>query len=106
MPPLETPSDARSASGLYDPKTRKLFDPKDPATAVDPGRLAFGQERMLVTPLQMAMVAAGIANKGVVMTPRAHQGGALARAAAWSRRLHPRKYSQATKPKTAAASAT
>ena len=35
-----------------------LFDPKD-ATQVDPGRLAFGQERLLVTPLQMAMVAAG-----------------------------------------------
>jgi peptidoglycan glycosyltransferase len=31
--------------------------------------LAFGQERMLVTPLQMAMVAGAIANKGVVMKP-------------------------------------
>ena len=102
VPPLETPSEARSGSGLYDPKTRELFDPNDPATAVDPGRLAFGQERLLVTPLQMAMVAAGIANHGTVMTPRlvkkvlAPDGGVVAR-------LHPRKLSQAASPKTAAA---
>jgi peptidoglycan glycosyltransferase len=102
VPPLETPSESRSGSGLYDPKTRKLFDPKNPATAVDAGRLAFGQERLLVTPLQMAMVAAGIANHGTVMTPRvvkevlAPNGDVIAR-------THPRKYSQAASPKTAAA---
>src|SRR4051812_8065282 len=102
VPPLETPSEARSGSGLYDPKTRKLFDPKDPNTAIDPGRLAFGQERLLVTPLQMAMVAAGIANKGVVMTPRLVKevlspgGGVVPR-------THPRKSSRAATPKTAAA---
>jgi peptidoglycan glycosyltransferase len=69
-PPLETPPSERYPSGLYDRATHKLWDPKDPATQVDPGRLAFGQERMLVTPLQMAMVAATIANKGVVVKPR------------------------------------
>ena len=69
VPPLETPSDSRSASGLYDQRTRQLFNPKNPDTAVDPGRLAFGQERMLVTPLQMAMVAATIGNGGVEMAP-------------------------------------
>ena len=31
--------------------------------------MAFGQERMLVTPLQMAMVAGGIGNAGIVMRP-------------------------------------
>ena len=78
MPPLETPS--RRALGLRAcTRERKLFDPKDPNSQVDPGRLAFGQERMLVTPLQMAMVAAGIANKGAVMTPHADQAGRLAR---------------------------
>jgi penicillin-binding protein A len=66
LPPLETPSDERAASGLY--AQGDLFSPDDP-NAVDPGRLAFGQERMLVTPLQMAMVAAGVANSGVVMEP-------------------------------------
>src|SRR5262249_4609866 len=81
-PPLETPSDARSPSGLY--KGSNLFDPKDANSQVDPGRLAFGQERMLVTPLQMALVAAAIANKGKVPTPRlvkevrAPGGGAIA----------------------------
>jgi peptidoglycan glycosyltransferase len=66
VPPLETPVNERSASGLYD-KGRPYF-PKDD-TQVDPGRLAFGQERMLVTPLQMAMVSAAIANGGRVMKP-------------------------------------
>jgi peptidoglycan glycosyltransferase len=65
-PPLETPSNERGPSGLYD--HGRLFLPHDP-NQVDPGRLAFGQERMQVTPLQMAMVTAGIANGGVVMRP-------------------------------------
>ncbi len=65
-PPLETPDNERVASGLYD--DGKLFDPKVDSD-VDAGRFAFGQERLLVTPLQMAMVAAAIANGGVVMKP-------------------------------------
>jgi penicillin-binding protein A len=66
-PPLETPGDERYPSGLYNGS--RLFDPRDPATQVDPGRLAFGQERLLVTPLQMAMVASTIGNGGVVPKP-------------------------------------
>ena len=66
VPPLETPANERAASGLYD-KGRLFFPKEDPQ--VDPGRLAFGQERMLVTPLQMAMVAGAIANGGMVMHP-------------------------------------
>ena len=65
-PPLETPPDERRASGLYD--HGRLFFPKHDYD-VDPGRLAFGQERLGVTPLQMAMVAAAIGNGGVVMQP-------------------------------------
>jgi peptidoglycan glycosyltransferase len=65
-PPLETPSGEREPSGLY--QDGELFDPEED-TEVDPGRFAFGQERLLVTPLQMAMVAATIANDGVVMRP-------------------------------------
>ena len=70
-PPTGLPPSEIYPSGLYDfTKTgRKLFDPKHPATQVDPGRLAFGQERMLVTPLQMALVAAMVANGGVAMQP-------------------------------------
>src|SRR4029079_551522 len=68
--PLEIPGDTRLASGLLDPKTNKLYDPKNPNAQVDPGRLAFGQERLGVSPLQMAMVAAGIANHGTLMSPQ------------------------------------
>ena len=66
LPPLETPESERRASGLY--VNGRLFDPRRDSD-VDPGRFAFGQERLLVTPLQMAMVAAGIANNGSVMEP-------------------------------------
>jgi peptidoglycan glycosyltransferase len=65
-PPIDLPSGERSPSGLY--QGRKLL-PRVEESKVDPGRLAFGQERMLVTPLQMAMVAGAIGNKGVVMEP-------------------------------------
>jgi peptidoglycan glycosyltransferase len=68
LPPLELPESERVASGLYD--HGRLFDPKHPDTQVDPGRLAFGQERLSVTPLQMAMVAAAIGNHGVEMRPQ------------------------------------
>jgi penicillin-binding protein A len=65
-PALDTPPDERSPSGLYD--KGRLYRPKD-NFKVDPGRLAFGQERMLVTPLQMAMVAGTVGHDGVVMRP-------------------------------------
>jgi penicillin-binding protein A len=65
-PPLETPSNERAPSGLY--KGTELFDPELDSD-VDPGRFAFGQERLLVTPLQMAMVAGTIANDGMLMRP-------------------------------------
>ena len=65
-PPLETPVGERRPSGLYD--KRKLYEPKRDSD-VDPGRLAFGQERLLVTPLEMAMVAGAIGNGGILMQP-------------------------------------
>jgi penicillin-binding protein A len=98
-PPLETPGNERAPSGLYN--HGKLFYPKDPATQVDPGRLAFGQERMLTTPLQMAMVAAAVGNKGVIMEPHVVDritapGGGLVE------RVRPRKYKRAMRTNTAA----
>jgi peptidoglycan glycosyltransferase len=99
-PPLETPGNERAASGLY--SHGRLFDPKNPQFAVDPGRLAFGQERMLVTPLQMAMVAAAVGNHGVIMRPHvvdrvtAPDGGVVTR-------TRPHKYKRAMKTSTAAA---
>ena len=65
-PPLETPTDERVASGLY--RNGKLFYPRVDAN-VDAGRMAFGQERMLVTALQNAMVAGAIGVGGRLMEP-------------------------------------
>jgi len=65
-PPLETPDGERYPSGLYD--NGELWYPKRDSD-VDAGRMAFGQERMLVTPLQMAMVAGAIGNAGILMRP-------------------------------------
>jgi penicillin-binding protein A len=65
-PPLETPDSERYPSGLY--RNHELWYPKRDQD-VDAGRMAFGQERMLVTPMQMAMVAGGVGNAGIVMRP-------------------------------------
>jgi peptidoglycan glycosyltransferase len=65
-PPLETPADERLASGLY--RDGRLFYPKVDAN-VDAGRMAFGQERMLLTALQNAMVAGAIGVGGRLMEP-------------------------------------
>jgi peptidoglycan glycosyltransferase len=98
VPPLETPSDEREASGLRE--RGSLFLPDDP-NEVDPGRLAFGQERMLVTPLQMAMVAAGVANGGVVMKPTVVDR-VVAPDGAIITRTGPEELARAVAPRTAA----
>jgi len=71
LPPVDLPPSASQASGLYRYAHGRyqLWWPSDPATQVDPGRLAFGQERMQVTPLQMALVAATIAHGGLEPKP-------------------------------------
>ena len=98
-PPLETPDEERSPSGLYD--RGKLWEPDDP-NAVDPGRLAFGQERLLVTPVQSAMTVAAIANGGVLMRPHvvsrivAPDGDIVTR-------TRPEEYRRAVSERTAAA---
>jgi penicillin-binding protein A len=97
-PPLETPDDERRASGLY--QKGRLFYPKHDYQ-VDPGRLAFGQERLGVTPLQMAMLTAAIANHGVLMRPyvvdrvESHGGGIVSR-------TKPKKLGTPISPETAA----
>jgi peptidoglycan glycosyltransferase len=99
LPPLDLPPSAINASGLY--KNGKPWFPNDPATEVDPGRLAFGQERMLTTPLQMALVAATIANGGAQPKPYlvqkivAHDGSTVAKTA-------PQILGHPIKPQTAA----
>jgi peptidoglycan glycosyltransferase len=103
-PPLEAPANERSPSGLYN--RGHLFDPSDPATQVDVGRLAFGQGPAnadpLATPLQMAMVAAAVANHGVIMRPYV-VGRVTAPGGGVVTRTHPHKFKQAMKTSTAAA---
>ena len=64
-PRLDYPSFQLAASGVYD--GNRLLGPSDP---IDIGRVAIGQERLRVTPLQMAEVAATVANNGELMEPR------------------------------------
>jgi peptidoglycan glycosyltransferase len=66
QPPAQYPDSQLFASGVYNDRGR-LLDQGDP---VDIGRVAIGQERLRVTPLQMAMVAAAVANEGKLMRPR------------------------------------
>jgi penicillin-binding protein A len=97
-PPIELPSEEITPSGLY--KNGRLYLPKDP-NEVDPGRLAFGQERLLTTPLQMALVAAGVGNGGSVMEPTlvdrivAPDGKVI-------QRTSPDEWKEAVSPRTAA----
>jgi peptidoglycan glycosyltransferase len=67
QPPIDLPSDQLLASGERGPNG-KLLRPRSPR--IDVGRMAIGQDKLLVTPLQMATVAATIANGGVRMEPR------------------------------------
>jgi peptidoglycan glycosyltransferase len=98
VPPLETPPSESLASGLY--KNGHLFDPKS-NSQIDPGRLAFGQFSMLSTPLQMAMVGATIANKGVVPKPYLVQKVVAADGSTVTK-TQPQTLGQAIKPSTAA----
>lgn len=64
-PRLDLPGFQLAASGVYE--GNRLLNAGDP---IDIGRVAIGQERLRVTPLQMAEVAATVANKGELMEPR------------------------------------
>ena len=62
-PPADYPDQEMVASGVRG-EGGKLLDSGD---SIDIGRVAIGQERLLATPLQMAMVAATVANGGKEM---------------------------------------
>jgi penicillin-binding protein A len=95
-PAIDLPEDQVYASGVFG--NGHLLGPNDP---VDVARVAFGQERLAVTPLQVAEVAAAVANGGKLMKPQI-----------WSRvvdpdgrvvkRLDPSQYSQPISAETAA----
>jgi len=95
-PAIDLPADQVSKSGVFD-EDEELLGAADP---VDLARVAIGQERLAVTPLQMAEVAAAVANRGKLMKPQI-----------WSRvvdpdgrvikRLEPSQYSQPISAETA-----
>jgi penicillin-binding protein A len=64
-PQLDYPKEQMSASGEY--YNGHLISPLSPR--VDVGRMAIGQDKLAVTPLQMAEVAAAVANNGKLMKP-------------------------------------
>jgi len=64
-PLIDLPDDEKRASGVYGRNGRLL----GPADAIDIGRVAIGQERLQVTPLQMALVASAVGNGGRLMRP-------------------------------------
>jgi penicillin-binding protein A len=64
-PQLDYPKDQMSSSGEY--LKGKLIPPT--SRFVDVGRMGIGQDKLAVTPLQMAEVAAAIANGGKLMKP-------------------------------------
>jgi peptidoglycan glycosyltransferase len=98
LPPLDTPPGTSAASGLY--KNGKLWEPTS-NPPIDSGRLAFGQYNMVATPLQMALVGATIANKGVVPKPYLVQKIVAADGSTVSK-TSPQMLGRAIKPQTAA----
>lgn len=66
-PPFDLPADEIAASGRYE--DGELLTPGDSMDRTQVASMAFGQEQLLVTPLQMALVAGSIANGGKMMKP-------------------------------------
>jgi penicillin-binding protein A len=93
---VDLPRDERAASG------ERLRGNIIPATngAVDVGRMAIGQDKLTVTPLQMAMVAASVANGGKLMKP--HLGDRIVdRDGRTVDRIEPEEMSEVMSPETA-----
>jgi peptidoglycan glycosyltransferase len=65
-PPLDYPPNELLSSRPFSP-TGRPYPPGSPRE--DIGRIAIGQGGLLVTPLQMAMVASAVADGGKLMTP-------------------------------------
>ena len=69
-PQLDYPAEEMSASGEHVPDSERS-PPTSPL--VDVGRMGIGQDKLAVTPLQMAEVAAAVANRGTLMVPHLTQ---------------------------------
>jgi peptidoglycan glycosyltransferase len=68
-PEIDLPGSELLPSGEF--RRGRLLSPT--SRFIDVGRMAVGQDKLLATPLQMAMVAATVANRGVRMQPHITQ---------------------------------
>jgi peptidoglycan glycosyltransferase len=97
-PQLDYPADEMSSSGEY--LGSRLLAPT--SSQVDVGRMGIGQDKLAVTPLQMAEVAAAVANHGTLMVP--HLADRIVEADGRTvERVAPRVQSVVMKPSTASA---
>ncbi len=96
-PPIDLPSNEIAVSGVRYPGRAGYL----PLTAgADIGRVGIGEGGLEVTPLQMAMVAASVANGGRLMVP--HLTGEIVNAdGSVVDRVRPELYSTVMKPSTA-----
>lgn len=97
-PPIDLPDEQVLPSGRF----RNGQVQPNGQQGEDVARIAIGQERLTVTPLQMAMVAAAIANRGTMMRPYLvsrirDRGGATVR------ETRPQQLSQVASPANAEA---
>jgi penicillin-binding protein A len=95
-PPIDLPEDEVYTSGVVG-EHGEILGRKDP---VDLARLAIGQERLLSTPLQIAMVASAVADHGKLMKPQiwdrvVNSDGSV------TKRMDPETYSEPISAKTA-----
>src|ERR671934_2722290 len=90
---VDLPRDERAASG--ERRNGRIT----PATSrfVDVGRMAIGQDKLTVTPLQMAMVAASVANGGKLMKPHIADS-VVDRDGRTVKRIEPEEMSQVMSP--------
>jgi len=97
-PQLDYPAGGMEASGEY--LGSRLIPPT--SRFVDLGRMGIGQDKLHITALQMAEVAATVANRGRLMAPHmtAHVVNAEGQTVT---RVQPRVQAQVMKPATAAA---
>ena len=97
-PQLDYPAEEMSASGEYEGE--RLLSPLSPL--VDVGRMGIGQDKLRVTALQMAQVAAAVANHGRLMVP--HLTARIVDPEGRTvQRISPRVQSVVMKPSTATA---
>jgi peptidoglycan glycosyltransferase len=97
-PQLDYPAEEMSASGEY--QGSRLLAPRSPV--VDVGRMGIGQDKLEVVPLQMAEVAAAVANRGRLMVP--HLADRIVDPDGRTvKRISPRVQATVMKPSTAAA---